>query len=77
MVGFSIIWLISLGDFLATASRYPADYMYLALGIVLAVLVSIYTVRDLEKNSWHKSFAIYFVYYFGALSLFVDRHQVG
>ncbi|KOO09666.1 hypothetical protein F0252_05700 [Vibrio hepatarius] len=77
VVGSSIIWLISLGDFLATASRYPADYMYLVLGIVLAVLISIYTVRDLEENSWHKSFAIYFVYYFGALSLFADGHQAG
>ncbi|GHA52488.1 hypothetical protein ACFFLZ_12880 [Photobacterium aphoticum] len=76
-VCFSIIWLISFGEFLVTASQYPVDYIYLVLGTVLAVLVSAYTVRDLQINAWHKSFGIYFVYYFLVLGLFADGHQAG
>ncbi|HAS8552039.1 TPA: hypothetical protein I7777_21085 [Vibrio vulnificus] len=76
-VGFSIVWLISLGRFLETASKYPVDYLYLVFGVVLAVFVSVYTIRDLQQNSWHKSFGIYLIYYFGALGLFADGHQAG
>ncbi|WP_295890674.1 hypothetical protein [uncultured Vibrio sp.] len=77
VAGFCIIWIISFGEFLVTASQYPVDYIYLILGIVLAVLISIYTVHDLQRSSWHKSFGIYFTYYFGALGLFADGHQAG
>ncbi|EJU9868537.1 hypothetical protein ACA689_004146 [Vibrio vulnificus] len=76
-VGFSIVWLISLGKFLETASKYPVDYLYLVFGVVLAVFVSVYTIRDLQQNSRHKSFGIYLIYYFGALGLFADGHQAG
>ncbi|ELG4788156.1 hypothetical protein RAL05_004334 [Vibrio vulnificus] len=75
--GFSIVWLISLGKFLVTASQYPVDYLYLVFGVALAILVSVYTVRDLQRNSWHKSFGIYFTYYFWILGLFADGHQAG
>ncbi|ELN6934626.1 hypothetical protein [Vibrio navarrensis] len=75
--GFSIAWLISLGKFLVTASQYPVDYLYLVLGVALAIIVSVYTVRDLQRNSWRQSFGVYFTYYFGALGLFADGHQAG
>lgn len=77
VIGFSIIWLISLGEFLVTASQYPVDYVYLIIGMVLSVAVSFFTVRDLQQNSWYKSFGIYFIYYSGALGLFADGHQAG
>jgi len=77
VIGFAVIWLISYGKFLTTASKYPVDYVFLIMGVVLAILTSFYTLRDLQRNSWHKSAVIYLVYYYGGLGLFSDGHQAG
>ncbi|OBT01373.1 hypothetical protein A9261_04625 [Vibrio tasmaniensis] len=76
-IGFVIVWLSSRGEYLATASVYPTDFVFLWLGVVLAGFASIYTINDIQRGSLHKSAVIYAFYYYGAFGLFADGHVAG
>ncbi|MGF1686559.1 hypothetical protein L4C36_07665 [Photobacterium japonica] len=74
LVGWAIAWLVSRGDFLATASHYPVDFIYMVLGVVLAFFVSNFSVNAIQRGSWKISAFIYIIYYYGAFGLFADGH---
>ncbi|BCL73394.1 hypothetical protein TUMSATVNIG1_53700 [Vibrio nigripulchritudo] len=76
-VALVVAWHISLGNILSTALTYPSDFAFIGLGTVLALLVSSYTVNDIQQGSWYKSATIYAAYYYGSFGLFADGHIGG
>ncbi|EGR1753067.1 hypothetical protein [Vibrio parahaemolyticus] len=77
IMGLVVAGLVSKGSFLATAFRYPSDFVFILLGAVLAYLISIFSIRYLAKGYWKESALMYPVYYYGSFGLFADGHLAG
>ncbi|WP_260260366.1 hypothetical protein [Vibrio intestinalis] len=75
-ITIGLVWLVSWGDFLATAAEYPLDYLFLGFSVSVSIYLSSYTVLDLQREQWQKSAVMYFVYYMGVFGLFIDGQVV-